>query len=81
MPEDLQQVVIDCLVEEAEYMNEHYADYDEELYAKLEADGAEIIHLTPEQRNAFREKALPYLDEYIEKFGQDIFDLAWEYEQ
>ncbi len=80
LPEDLQAIVVESLEEHAQFMNEHYADYDEEFYAKLIADGAEITYLTDEQRAAFRDIALPYLDEYIEKFGQEIFDLAWEFE-
>ena len=55
---------------------------DNDKYIKLlEEAGMEVNDITPENHVKFVEACQPLYDEYIEKFGQEIFDLAEEYNE
>ena len=45
----------------------------------LADEGVEVTRLTAENRKLFQEAVEPMYDEYIERWGQDIFDAARAY--
>lgn len=53
----------------------------EDIVAKLEADGMEVNYLTDEQYQAFVDKVQPMYDEYKAEWGTEIFDLATSFNQ
>ena len=54
--------------------NDHYIEL-------LEDAGVEVNYITPENHEKFVEAVQPLYNEYKEKFGQEIFDLADKYNQ
>lgn len=53
----------------------------EDIVAKLEAEGMEVNYLTDEQYQAFVDKVQPMYDEYKAEWGTEIFDLATSFNQ
>jgi C4-dicarboxylate-binding protein DctP len=74
LPSDLQDAVIEAADEAASYGNEvalnENTDGKQQI---LQAGGTEIIELSPEERQAFRDVVVPQVwDQYADVIGQDV---------
>jgi len=76
---DIRQIVKDGLEYAANWQRQMRDEYYTNAFKMMEDAGLQMTYLTDEQRAAFRQVALPYFDEYIQKWGQNIFDMAWKY--
>jgi len=50
------------------------AEKSSEFLEKMEEAGVEVTTLTPEQKDAFKEKMLPVWDAYSDIIGKDLID-------
>lgn len=76
LPSDLQDAVVEAADEAAAYSNELALEQNTEGKQQiLEAGGTEIIELSPEQRQAFKDVVVPQVwDEYADVIGQDVIE-------
>lgn len=80
LSDELREIFDGGLKAKSDWQRENAVSYEKVCYDTLEKGGMQMTYLTPEQRKEIREAALPYLDKYIESWGQEIFDKAWAYE-
>lgn len=79
LSEENQEIIQEACRRFAEYCTtEGLASYEDNLDL-LEQNGMEVTRLTPEQRQLFKDAVISMYDEYIEKWGQEIFDAAQQY--
>ncbi len=76
LPEDLQQAVTDAADEATAYNREVAVDVNQEAREVIvDAGTTEIIELSPEERQAFKDVVVPSVwNEYADVIGQDIID-------
>jgi C4-dicarboxylate-binding protein DctP len=76
LPEDLQQAVTDAADEATAYNREVAFDVNQEAREVIvDAGTTEIIELSPEERQAFKDVVVPSVwNEYADVIGQDIID-------
>ncbi len=68
-----QQLISDCVKEMIVYERELSAANEEELEKKIGGNGTnQIISLTDEEREAFRQAAQPVYDKYVSQIGEDL---------
>jgi tripartite ATP-independent transporter DctP family solute receptor len=76
LPEDLQSIMDEASVEFREYQRQLSAEQDAKFLEELKKNGMEINELTPEQKEAFRQAALPIYDKYAAEIGQELIGTA-----
>ena len=74
LPEDLEQVVMDCGKECVQYHRDQMAELNQGYYDNIAASGIAINTLTDEQREAFKDASASVYDEYRDKIGGDLLD-------
>lgn len=76
LPPDLQDAVIEAADEAAAYGNEIALEQNTEGKQQiLDAGGTEIIELTPEERQAFKDVVVPAVwDEYSDVIGEEVIE-------
>lgn len=74
LPDDLEQLVLDCGKQCVEYHREQMASLNQGYYDNIAASGIEIYTLTEEQRTAFKEASASVYEEYRDKIGADTLD-------
>lgn len=79
LSEEDQSIIQEACRRFAEYCTtEGLASYEDNLDL-LEENGMEVTRLTAEQRQVFKDAVISMYDEYIDKWGQEIFDAAQQY--
>ncbi len=74
LPSDIQEMILETVEEMREVGYEIQQEQNEALLSAIENDTdnpTTIIELTEEERNAFREKAMPVRDFFIDEVGED----------
>ena len=74
LPEDLEQIVMDCGKECVQYHRDQMAELNQGYYDNIAASGIAINTLTDEQREAFKDASASVYDEYRDKIGGDLLD-------
>lgn len=76
LPDDLQQVVNDAAEQASTYNREIAAELNQESRQIIEEEGStEIIELTPEERQAFKDVVVPSVwEQYSDVIGAEIID-------
>lgn len=74
LPDDLEQIVLDCGKQCVAYHREQMASLNQGYYDNIAASGIEIYTLTEDQRAAFKEASASVYDEYRDKIGADTLD-------
>ncbi len=76
LPEDLQQAVTDAADEASDYNREIAEEVNQEALQVIQDAGTtEIIELSPEERQVFKDAVVPSVwNEYADVIGQDIID-------
>lgn len=68
------EIFIQAAKEAAEYELELEAEYENTSKQTFIDYGCEVIELTPEERESFKEVVMPVYDEYREKLGAELVD-------
>ncbi|MBU8905375.1 TRAP transporter substrate-binding protein DctP [Desertibacillus haloalkaliphilus] len=74
LPEDIQDMILETTEEMRDRGYEIQKELNEELLTVIEEDTdnpTEVIELTEEERDAFRQQALPVRDFYVDEVGED----------
>lgn len=70
LPSDIQQAILDTVDEIRDYSFDMQREMnDSALDRMIESSGIEVIELTTEAREEFRQKSLPIRDEYVKQVG------------
>lgn len=72
--EENRQIILEAAAESRDYNRNLAAEKKDEYIKKMEEAGMEITILTPEQKDAFREKMLPVWEDYYDIVGKDLID-------
>lgn len=78
LPEDLQELVQEIMVEAVDVGNDFIDEKDEEYIATMEEDGTEIVELTPEQLAKFQEATESMVDVIREDVNGEVLDTLIE---
>jgi tripartite ATP-independent transporter DctP family solute receptor len=75
-PADLQQAMREAVAEAVAFQRASHGEEEEEARRAIEAEGGEIIALTPQERDEFVRAVAPIKDEARAALGQHWLDLA-----
>ena len=76
LPKDLQKVVMDGAIKYREEQRKMASKQDEDMLIELKRAGMKVNELTPAEKKVFIEATLPVYDEFKDKLGSDLIDLA-----
>ncbi|WP_078410326.1 TRAP transporter substrate-binding protein [Priestia abyssalis] len=76
LPDDLKKIMDEASIEFREYQRQLSAEQDAKFLNELKKNGMEVNELTPEQKEAFRQAALPIYDKYASEIGEDLIEMA-----
>ncbi len=79
LPKEYQTIVIEAGKSWEKAQREVAYQQDTELIDELKALGMKINDLTLEQKSKFREAAGPLYEEYAKQYGEELIDLAMQY--
>ncbi len=70
-----QELIRSCAKESLEWGNDYLAENENKIISDLEEKGVKITRLTPEQKEAFKERSAGIYDEYRGIVGDEVIDL------
>lgn len=76
LPDDLKKIMDEASIEFREYQRQLSAEQDAKFLDELKNNGMEVNELTAEQKEAFRQAALPIYDKYASEIGEDLIEMA-----
>lgn len=76
LPDDLKKIMDEASIEFREYQRQLSAEQDAKFLDELKKNGMEVNELTSEQKEAFRQAALPIYDKYASEIGEDLIEMA-----
>jgi len=79
MPKDVQDILIEEHMKTAEILNDIFINLIQENLSELEANGVEIIRVSEDERNKWRDILMPYTQQVLEEcgdFGDRVMDVA-----
>ncbi len=76
LPEDLQKIVKEGAEKFRDEQRKINTQQEEEMLKLLKKEGMKINELTPEQKQKFIEATLPVYDQFKDKLGEDLIELA-----
>lgn len=79
LPDAYRKIVDDGVKILSDYVTENSFKNYEGYLKQLEDAGMEVTYLSDDERSAFKEKVQPMYEEYYDKFGRELFDMAQEF--
>lgn len=76
LPKDLQKIVVEGAKKYREEQRKMASKQDMEMLAQLKKAGMQVNELTPAEKKAFIQATLPVYDEFKDKLGADLVELA-----
>jgi len=76
LPEELQKIVKEGAEKFRDEQRKINTQQEEEMLKLLKKEGMKINELTPEQKQKFIEATLPVYDQFKDKLGEDLIELA-----
>src|SRR5690606_5330440 len=77
-PEDIQEAVRIAAAETCEYQRKLAREQNAQSIINIGNSGTELYYFTEEDKEKWRNSALPIYEKYREVIGEDIFDLTME---
>ncbi|SHK18468.1 TRAP transporter substrate-binding protein [Paramaledivibacter caminithermalis] len=81
LSDDLRKVVDEAIKNTINRQRELTAKQEKEFITELKENGMEINELTSEEKDAFIKAAQPAYDEFVEKYGSELVDMAKSYNE
>lgn len=81
LPDAYRKIIDDGVKVMTDYITTNSFKSYEGYLKQLEDAGMEVTRLTDEERQAFKDRVMPMYEEYYDKFGKELFDMAQEYNQ
>lgn len=77
LPADIQTVIRESMQEACEVEREALSKAEQDMLDEIEAFGTEIIELTPEAIEEFRQLVLPVHDQFADRVGRSLLDTTY----
>lgn len=77
LPADIQTAIRESMQEACQVEREVLSKTEEDMLKEIEAYGTEIIELTPEAIEEFRELVLPVHDQFADRVGRSLLDATY----
>lgn len=79
LPEDIQEAIRTSMADAAEVQRQILRDEEGDMLQAIEDDGTtEIIELTEEEKDAFREMVMSVHEEFADRVGPDLLEMTYE---
>ena len=79
LPDAYKKIIDEGIKQQSELVTKESLEMYESYLKQLEDAGMEVTKITDENREKFKEAVEPMYEEYKEKLGNEIFDIAQEF--
>lgn len=79
LPEAYKEIIDEGIRQQSELVTKRSLEMYESYLTQLEEAGMEVTRISDDNRKKFKEAVEPMYEEYEEKFGSEIFDMAQEF--